>query len=194
MAVDGVAKTPVGILLAAGRGKRFDPSGQNDKLLAVLPGGAPVAVAAARNLRAVLPRVIAVIRPQAAELAALLRDADCEVIVCADADEGMGTVLAFAVNHCKGADGWLVALADMPYIAPQTYANIVAALEQHAIAAPIFNGQRGHPVGFSRHYLPQLLTLDGERGARELLAQASLHLVLTEDSGTVRDIDTRADL
>lgn len=52
--------TPVGILLAAGRGRRFDPSGTRNKLLQPLPNGEPVAVASARALLAVLPKVIAV--------------------------------------------------------------------------------------------------------------------------------------
>lgn len=54
---------PVGILLAAGRGRRFDPSGERNKLLQALPGGEPVVVASAHALLAVLPRVIAVVPP-----------------------------------------------------------------------------------------------------------------------------------
>ena len=44
-----------GILLAAGKGSRFDPAGLQNKLLQVLPGGACVAAAAAANLAAGLP-------------------------------------------------------------------------------------------------------------------------------------------
>ncbi|MBK9624188.1 MAG: nucleotidyltransferase family protein [Rhodocyclaceae bacterium] len=194
MAADGVAKTPVGILLAAGRGRRFDPSGQNDKLLAVLPSGVPLAVAAARNLRAALPRVIAVIRPQAVELAALLRDAGCEVVVCVDADEGMGAVLACAIQHCVDASAWLVALADMPFISHATYTKLITALAQHDLVAPEFDGRRGHPVGFARRYLDDLLSLKGEHGARQLIVQESTFLLSTNDVGVLRDIDTKADL
>jgi len=54
-----MAEDIVGILLAAGRGVRFDPSGHVHKLLAALPGGTvPLAVAAAsaRSLRASVGR------------------------------------------------------------------------------------------------------------------------------------------
>ncbi|MGD7193671.1 NTP transferase domain-containing protein, partial [Ralstonia pseudosolanacearum] len=51
----------VGVLLAAGRGSRFDPDGTVNKLLAALPDGTPVAVQAARHLRAVLDDVVAVV-------------------------------------------------------------------------------------------------------------------------------------
>ena len=184
----------VGILLAAGRGKRFDASGQNDKLLAVLPSGVPVAVAAAQKLCAVLNRVVAVVRPEAEALALALRNAGCEVIVCPHADSGMGSVLAFAVAHCIDASAWLIALADMPYIAPQTYTAVIRALADHDLVAAEFKGQRGHPVAFGRRFLPQLLALNGDQGARKLLAQANPYLVTTDDDGVMRDVDLPADL
>lgn len=188
------ADQTVGVLLAAGRGKRFDPTGQQDKLLARLPSGIQVAVAAATNLCAALDRVVAVVRPNADELAAELRNTGCEVIACPHADEGMGSVLAFAIQHCADARGWLVALADMPFIAPQTYTLLIHALGEHALVAPEFDGQRGHPVGFAQRYLPQLLALKGDRGARELINPATLHKVLTTDKGILRDIDLHSDL
>lgn len=194
MAVDGVAKTPVGILLAAGRGKRFDPSGQDDKLLAPLPSGVPLAIAAAKNLSTALNRVVAVVRPDADALAAALAAAGCEVLICPHADEGMGGVLAFAIQHCADASAWLVALADMPYISPRTYTLLVDALREQDIVAPECKGQRGHPVGFRQRYLPQLQTLKGEHGARTLLAREPVFLLKTDDAGVLRDIDVPADL
>ena len=188
------AEPVVGLLLAAGRGKRFDPSGQRDKLLALLPSGVPVAVAAARNLRAALVRVIAVVRPDAEALEISLRDTGCEVLVCPQADEGTGTVLACAIQHCADSSGWLVALADIPYIMPETYALVIGALNEHDLVAPFCNGQRGHPVGFGRRYLSQLLALKGDHGARELISQSTLHKVLTNDNGILRDIDLHSDL
>ncbi|MFO1431924.1 MAG: NTP transferase domain-containing protein [Candidatus Competibacteraceae bacterium] len=37
------------------------------------------------------------------------------------------------------------------------------------IAAPVWNGRRGHPVGFGRQCYPALVALRGDTGARELL-------------------------
>ncbi len=185
---------PVGILLAAGRGKRFDPSGECDKLLALLPSGIPVAVAAAMNLCAALPRVIAVVRPGADILATLLRNAGCEVVVCPQADEGMGTVLACAIHHSADATAWVVALADMPFIAAETYASVVDALAESNLVAPEFSGQRGHPVGVARYYLSDLLSLNGDAGARTLFDKGNAHLFHTADRGAIRDIDAPGDL
>ncbi|MGI4983778.1 MAG: nucleotidyltransferase family protein [Janthinobacterium lividum] len=97
--------TPTGILLAAGTGHRFDPSGVRNKLLATLREGPeiglPVAFVAARRMRTALSRVIAVIdarAPQRAVLADWLRRAGCEVVETPDAAEGMGASLAFAIR------------------------------------------------------------------------------------------------
>ncbi|KND56924.1 CTP:molybdopterin cytidylyltransferase [Candidatus Paraburkholderia schumanniana] len=110
-----------GILLAAGLGTRFDPSGHHNKLLAALPGGTPVAFQSARRLLAVTAEVIAVVRPDADKLADVLNEAGCSVIFSVDAERGMGATLAAAVRATFEADGWLVALGDTPWIEAATY-------------------------------------------------------------------------
>ncbi|MFM9436014.1 molybdenum cofactor cytidylyltransferase [Janthinobacterium sp. CG_23.3] len=185
----------VGILLAAGRGRRFDPSGAHNKLLQPLAGGEAVAAASARHLLAAVGRVVAVVRGGDEALAAALRGAGCEVTFCADADDGMGTSLAHAVRHAREAGGWLVALADMPHVRPDTMRLLAEALGGGAgIATPLHQGRRGNPVGFGRVHLAPLLALQGDRGARELLKRYPVRVVMVDDPGVLQDIDTRADL
>jgi molybdenum cofactor cytidylyltransferase len=187
-----------GILLAAGYSKRF---GSNKLLQALPPGspeaGVPIALASARRLLEVLPDAIAVVRPRSQKLASLLRDAGCSTVVCKGAAEGMGTSLAAGVRAAADAEGWIVALADMPFVRPETVRSVVRALEDGAaIAAPAYRGQRGHPVGFGRAYFEELSTLRGDQGARELLAlhAAAVSLQETDDPGALRDIDKPSDL
>jgi len=187
-----------GILLAAGYSKRFG----SNKLLQTLPAGTseagtPIALAAAKHLLDALPESIAVVRPRAQKLGKLLRDAGCNTVVCKNAGEGMGTSLAAGVRAAAEADGWVVALADMPFLRPETIRVIAKALsEGAAIAAPSYRGQRGHPVGFARRFLEELSSLHGDSGARTLLDQhpdwVTAHEV--EDPGVLRDIDKPSDL
>ena len=183
------------ILLAAGSGSRFDPSGEHNKLLQPLADGCGVAVASAASLLAVLPRVLAVVRPDADQLSAELRAIGCDVTTCAHASEGMGASLAHAVAHTGEAAGWIVALADMPYIKPATIKALLDALRDGAdIAAPVFNGQRGNPVAFSKVHGAHLKALSGDAGARRLLHDYPVRLVEVDDPGVQLDIDLPEDL
>lgn len=188
----------VGILMAAGRGRRFDPAGQRNKLLQPLAdaGGMPVVAASARKLLAAVPRVVAVVPPGDGGVAALLADLGCEVAVCPDADSGMAASLTHAIRHSlPDADAWLVALGDMPHVAPATLAALAAALAGGVpIVAPVMDGKRGNPVGFGRLHLDTLLALEGEQGARRLLQTCPVTEIPVDDMGIFRDIDTPDDL
>lgn len=183
----------VGILLAAGRGTRFG----GPKLLAPLPDGTPLGVAAARSLCAAVPEVVAVVHPADRELARQLVATGARLVECAEAEAGMGVSLAAGVNATAEADGWVIALADMPYISVDSIGALVRALaDGAALVAPRYHGQRGHPVGFSSEFGPVLRALQGDRGARNLLARHAdrLQCLEVDDPGILRDVDTPADL
>jgi molybdenum cofactor cytidylyltransferase len=198
----GDARSVVGILLAAGRGRRFDPAGLRNKLLQPLAdaGGAPVVAASARKLLAAVPRVVAVVPPEDGGVSVLLAGLGCEVTVCPGADSGMAASLVHALRHSL-ADAahppaaWLVALGDMPHVAPATLSVLAAALADGApIVAPVMEGRRGNPVGFGRVHLDALLALEGEQGARRLLQGSPVIDIPVADPGIFRDIDTQDDL
>jgi molybdenum cofactor cytidylyltransferase len=185
----------VGILLAAGKGVRFDPAGRRNKLLQVIADGRKVGVAAAGSLRAMLPIVIAVVRDENDALAAELRGAGCITVACAEAEDGMAASLVCGLRHAAEAAGWIIALGDMPYVEADTIAALSAALQEGAdIAVPVCQGMRGNPVGFGRRHLPALLRLSGDRGARALLQTFPVTTVIVDDDGILRDIDTAGDL
>ncbi|MEJ2618653.1 MAG: nucleotidyltransferase family protein [Candidatus Thiodiazotropha sp.] len=183
-----MSPSSVGILLAAGSSRRF---GAN-KLLQPMAGGEPMAVMAARHLMGVVPRGVAVVRADDTELSAALTELGFRVVVNRQSESGMGDSLAMAVRASIDAGGWLVALGDMPWIMPQTIAQLVKRLEQGAsLVAPMYRGQRGHPVGFTARWGKQLVDLSGDRGARQLLIDYSneLELLPTDDAGVLQDVD-----
>ena len=183
----------VGILLAAGAATRFGA----DKLRAPLPDGTPVALASARALLAGTDRALAVLRPERLELGDLLTAQGMQTVVCQNAVTGMGASLACGVRAARDAAGWVIALADMPFLHGATVVAVAQAVRAGAaIAAPVWNGRRGHPVGFDRQWYPALAALRGDTGARELLAAHvdRITWVHCDDPGITRDIDLLSDL
>jgi molybdenum cofactor cytidylyltransferase len=183
----------VGLLLAAGSATRFG----SDKLQHPLPHGVSIAVQAARHLKAEMPRVVAAVRPDAAATARALEAESCEVVICEHAAEGMGASLACAARAAGEADGYLVALADMPFVRRSTIAAVREALARGALlAAPYWRARRGHPVGFAGRLRAELEASSGDQGARRLLEAHAAELVKVPvgDPGAIRDIDRPADL
>jgi molybdenum cofactor cytidylyltransferase len=183
----------VGILLAAGAGTRFGA----DKLVHPLADGTPIAVASARHLAAAIPGSVAVIRPGSHALEGALAEEGLRVTACPRAKDGMGESLAHAARATHDADGWVVALADMPFVRPDTIRLVAERLAAGAsIVAPRYRGQRGHPVGLAARYLAELEALKGDEGARAILKRdaALIELIDCDDPGILRDVDTPADL
>lgn len=184
----------VGILLAAGRSRRFGA----DKLLRPVHGRLSMVEIAASKLLAVCDSALAVVGPQSnGELSERLRVAGLDPIVAPDAELGMGASLAAAVGARPNAGGWLVALGDMPAIHSESMRAVAAALRGGAsIAAPVHGGRRGHPVGFAGEWFGPLSRLTGDRGGRDVIDANPDRLtsIAVDDPGVLVDIDSEGDL
>jgi molybdenum cofactor cytidylyltransferase len=178
----------VGLLLAAGQGRRFG----GNKLLQPLDDGTPMVLASASPLHAVLTETVAVVDDADGEVARLLAQEGLQVVCNPQARKGVGTSIACGVAASRHAGGWVIALGDMPFI-PQTIVQaVVAALAGGAdIVAPVNQGQRGHPVGFSARHAEVLINLRADEGARGVIAahRDSLELIEVDDRGVLLDID-----
>lgn len=196
-----------GILLAAGLGRRFREAyqgpGQVDKLLQRLPdhgNDERVAERAARNLLAAgLGRNVAIVRDVSGELAQRLAATGIEVLVCADAASGMGHSLAAGVEALRESAGWIIALADMPYVLPESIRLVSRELargDAQTIVAPVWQGRKGHPVGFGSAWSGRLRALQGDQGARGVIRHAGscFRTVCVDDPGVLHDVDVPTDI
>lgn len=112
---------------------------------------------------------------------------------------GMADSIACGVKATQQADGWLILPADLPLIQPSTLRQMAHALHAATqaptaceVVVPMYQQQRGHPVGFSKHCLQDLLQLTGDRGASSVVAKRSCLQVPIDDVGCVMDVDTPA--
>lgn len=187
-----------GILLAAGVGRRFqsETDSQSDKLLASLANDdKPILWHSANALITALPNSIAVVQPHQIERQKILQDLGFLVVQSTRAEQGMGYAIADAIGASENANGWLIALADMPWVT----SNLIQQISFHvtkatSIVAPRFNDKRGQPVAFGAAWSEQLMRLEGDTGARDLLKTASIDWVDWHDDSIHRDVDTIKDI
>ncbi len=177
------------LLLAAGQSRRFG----SDKRAAKLPDGRTLLQTSIASIQAAgLPLLVCL---PAAGTAAAQPDIDADTYYCANAEKGIGATIADAITQLAGWDATLIALADMPFIRPETFTTVAAASASDRIVAPYYN-RRGHPVSFGSDFYADLAQLKGDSGARAIISchEKKLLCVAVEDPGIHQDIDRPEDL
>ena len=181
------------MVLAAGESKRME---RKKELLPV--DGEPMIRTVVRKLlgSAKIDEVIVVLGHEANGVGATLSgitDERLELIGNGRYSEGMGTSLARGAQACLwGTNAIVVALGDAPFFSTD---DVKALLDAHAggaaIAVPVFQGRRGHPVVLDGSFREELEGLTGDTGARQILERESASVVEVElsDDGFLVDID-----
>ncbi len=171
------------IVLAAGRGERFKVAGGTQhKLDALLQD------------RSVRQHVLAAVQASGLPWHVVTPEHTQHL-----SNPGMADSIACGVAATQQADGWLILPADLPLIQPETLCHMANALHEASqqqpacdVVVPMYQQQRGHPVGFSKACLSDLLSLRGDQGASSVVAKHNSLQVLVDDIGCVTDVDTPA--
>ena len=180
------------IITAAGRAERFTQAGgQGNKLNALLNDGS-VFAQTLRHAQASGLAVHVVTRPENIEIQTLCSMQQVPVTLIESS--GLGESIAAGVCATPHWHGWLIHLADMPFVPPLVFVEVAQALEFHSLVRPCANTQPGHPVGFSHAWYDKLCQLTGDNGARELLRDEAIHFIEVSDVDSQRDIDLPSQL
>ncbi len=190
----------IGLLLAAGRGRRFDPTSPGRKLREQLSGRS-IAVHSLDALSKAVDAVIVAVRDLDDEFALAARQSGAKVVQPEDADSGMGHSLAhlarIAIANYPLASTWIVALADMPWIQPDTLRVLLAeSLRTNSIVQPHYGGAPGNPVVFPVRFAAELMQCAGDVGARAVLQAhpTQCRALEVDDPGVLRDVDLPEDV
>ena len=181
------------IVLAAGRSTRM---GGPNKLLAEINGRPLVRIAAEEALKSQARPVIVVTGHQRERVEAALAGLDVVLAHNPDFADGLSTSLKAGIAAVPAdADGAIVRLGDMPQVDAKLIDRLLSAFDPEEgalVVVPTIDGKRGNPVVWSRRFFPELAALDGDTGARHLIAsypEAVTEVPLTGNAALV-DVDT----
>ncbi len=186
-----------GIVLAAGKGTRFG----GDKMLHPVraPSGEalPMGLLSALNLKPWVDEVICVVRAQDKALISLYEQHGFKTHISEHFEQGLSASLVAGVHASGEASMYVLALGDMPFINAKTYEHIRKAIDESdkdKIIQPRFNHKPGHPMVFPKRLKQELLSLQGDVGARSIVKKEMENLITVDviDQGVHWDLDTQA--
>ncbi len=181
------------IVLAAGRSTRM---GGPNKLLAEINNRPLVRIAAQEALASRARPVVVVTGHQRREVEAALSGLDVKLVHNPDYTEGLSTSVKAGIAAVPDdVDGVIVCLGDMPQVNAPLIDKLLGAFDPEKgalVAVPTIGGKRGNPVVWSRRFFPELAELQGDTGARHLIAsfpEAVVEVPLSGNAALV-DVDT----
>ena len=144
--------------------------------------------------------IIVVTGHQSDSVRAALADAEVTFAHNADFAQGMAGSIGVGIEALPGdVAAALICLGDMPAIEAAEIKQLMAAFDSEksgAICVPVAEGSRGNPVLFARRFFPELLALEGDSGAKAVIAAhgnvvAEVPMV---GRGTLVDLDTNEEI
>jgi molybdenum cofactor cytidylyltransferase len=181
------------IVLAAGRSTRM---GGPNKLLAELDGKKLVRIATEQALASKASEVIVVTGHQTELVEQALQGLKVKFVRNPDFAGGIASSVKAGIAAVpESCDGAVVCLGDMPLIDAGLIDRLIdgfAPDRGNLIVVPVSDGRRGNPVLWSRRFFKELMTLDGDVGARHLIAKhtEAVAEVPVDGESAFLDIDT----
>ncbi len=181
------------VVLAAGRSTRM---GAVNKMLAEIGGKPLVRIAVEQAMASRAKPVIVVTGHQHEKVEAALKDLPVRLVRNPDYAEGLGTSLKTGIAAVPDdADGAIVCLGDMPQVDAPLIDRLVSAFDPERgalVVVPSINGRRGNPVVWSRRFFHDLMSIQGDIGARHLIgtyAEAVVEIPVAGEAA-LTDVDT----
>lgn len=180
------------VILAAGLSSRMG----HNKLTAEI-GGKPLLRRVAETALASAARPVIVVTGNAAsEAERAVSGLPVTIVENPAFRNGLSASLIRGINAVpEDCDGSVILLGDMPSVAPALIDRLIAAFapeDDRAICVATHRGKRGNPVLWARQFFPDIRMLEGDVGAKALIAANGEMVCEVEapDDGPLVDIDT----
>ena len=180
-----------GVILAAGHSRRM---GQ-PKLLMPYRGEALIRWPTQAAVGAGLYPVV-VLGAYAEKVRDVLSDLPVHFVPNPEWESGQSTSVKVGIRALPlEVEGALFLLGDQPGVSVDLLLGLVGLFEQHSgqIIAPMTAGKQGNPVLFGRSLFPELLTLTGDAGGRQLFSTHPVVHLPWDIPEQFLDIDTPED-
>ena len=181
------------LVLGAGKSSRM---GGPNKLLAEIAGRSLVRIVVEEALASRAHPVIVVTGHQRERVEAVLAGLPIAFVHNPHFADGLGTSLKTGIGALPAdTDGVIVCLGDMPQVDAKLIDRLIEAFDPEGgalVVVPTIDGKRGNPVVWSRRFFPDLMTVEGDVGARHLIGRYSEVVAEVPLTGTaaLTDVDT----
>ena len=183
------AVPPVGVLLAAGAGRRAG----GPKALRRAADGRPWVVAGVRTLaHGGCSPVIVTVGCRADQVSSALAEEDVDVVRVPDWSTGQAASVRAGLGAAAdtGATAAVIHLVDLPDVTAAVVRRVVTGADATSLARAAYDGRPGHPVLIGADHVASVLaSLTGDAGARDYLESAGVRLVECGDLAGGDDVD-----
>ena len=180
------------ILLAAGNSKRFN----GNKLLAIYKDKPIYMYIVEKVLDLKVNKIICV--TQYKEIKEALLNTDINVVMNENSSLGVSSSIKLGINFDKNADGYMFMICDQPFISIETLNSLIDNFinGDKGIVCVGYGDNKGNPVIFSKRYVNELLSLEGDNGGKRILNGHlnDLNIVNVDSAIELVDIDTQEEL
>lgn len=163
------------LVLAAGESRRYGSA----KQLAEIKGTPMVRYVTQRLIAPDVFRVVIVLGARADLIRPVIADLEVDIVENPEWESGIATSIFAGISYISKtfpqAEGLVIVLGDQWKIAGHHIQTLLrtAALHPNLIIATDYDGSPGVPVFFPKEKWPELMSLTGDEGAKQLLQSRS---------------------
>jgi len=178
-----------GLILAAGVSTRM---GYENKLLMPFEEKPMVNHVLEASLDSNLDHTCVVVGHDHSKIKTLVENKEIQIVYNEVWVLGMASSIVAGVGQLNEYDGILILLGDMPLVTSALINQIIDQSSPDKIIVPVKDGSQGNPVFFGSNFIHELMTLEGDSGAKKVIQNnpASILKIAVKSDAIFRDFDT----